>query len=136
MSDGLAAILDRVVSKKIEKDALSKQLKDVDKELDELETFAAEQMALSGLDGVRASGKTWWIEEQFYLSVPSENREEVLKAATAEGIKDLTTINTATLKSWLLEKRAEGAETIAGGTAFDGLVSEFRKVRLRGRVVS
>lgn len=136
MSDSLAAILDRVVSKKSEKDALSKQLKDVDRELDELETLAAEQMALSGLDGVRAAGKTWWIEEQFYLSVPAENREEVLKAATAEGIKDLTTINTATLKAWLLEKRAEGAETIAAGTAFDGLVSEFRKVRLRGRVVS
>lgn len=136
MSDGLAAILDRVVSKKAEKDALSKQLKDVDRELDELETLAAEQMAMSGLDGVRAAGKTWWIEEQFYLSVPSENREEVLKAATAEGIKDLTTINTATLKAWLLEKRSEGAETIAAGTAFDGLVSEYRKVRLRGRAVS
>jgi hypothetical protein len=136
MSDGLAALLERVVAKKAEKDALSKQLKDVDRELDELESLAAEQMSLSGLDGVRAAGRTWWTEEQFYLSVPADNRDKVLKAAEAEGIKDLTTINTSSLKAWLLEKREAGAETIAAGTAFDGLVSEYVKVRLRGRSVS
>jgi hypothetical protein len=136
MSDTLATLLERVVAKKAEKDALSNQLKVVDKELDELEGLAAEHMALSGLDGVRAAGRTWWTEHQFYLSVPSDNRDKVLKAAEAEGIKDLTTINTSTLKAWLLERRAEGAETIAAGTAFDGLVSEYMKVRLRGRAVS
>lgn len=133
----LNELLEKIVDKQRERDQLEAKVKALDRELDALEGIAAEQLAASGLQGVRAAGKSWWIEDTPYLSVPADNREKVMEAAAVEGCaEELATVSTTTLKSILVERAKKAGKMdrpLAEGTAFEGLVSEFRKVRLRGR---
>lgn len=137
----LSKLLERVSSLQDAKERLAAELKKVNKELDELEQLAVEQLSLSGLEGVRAAGKSWYTREWFSVSVPAERRAAVVAAAREEGLDDLIAVNTTTLKAWLLENRAtkEGEDanggSLASGTAFDGLVNEYREVRLSHRTL-
>jgi hypothetical protein len=136
--EGLSALLARLVEKQAAIDALAGQLKSLERELEELESLAAEQLGASGLDGCRVAGKSWWIDEALYVSVPGDNRKKILEAAEAEGLKDAITVNTSTLKAWLAERAKDSGvslEDAAAGTKFDGLISQYVKVRLRSRVV-
>lgn len=135
----LNEVLDSVVKKQAECEELEIRLKKLSNERKVLEDLAAEVLAASGLERVTYAGRSWRVEPVSYLSVPKDNRDAVLQAAHNEGIADeLTTVNTATLKSWLIErKKQEEREggTLAEGTAFDGLVSEYTQIRLRSRSV-
>jgi hypothetical protein len=134
----LAAILERVASLQAEKDRIANEAKKINKALDEAEQLAVEQLAASGLDGVRAAGKSWYVREFFSVSVPTENREAVVEAAEAAGLDDLIAVNTTTLKSWLIEQRGgDGTadSALADGTPFAGLVREFREMRLSHRTL-
>ena len=136
----LKDVLDKIVALQAEKDRLAGLVKQNSESLSVLEKLAVEMMAVSGLDGVRAAGKSWYLREFFSVSIPSENRQKVVEAAKAEGLGDeLVTVNTTTLKSWLIERRGEVEEGdsngLAEGTAFDGLVREFREMRLSHRSV-
>ena len=137
-SQRLSRLLERVAELQAEKDRIAAEATAVGKRLKDAEQMAVEELAASGLDGVRAAGKSWFTREFFSVSVPTENKEKVVAAAKAEGLTDLITVNTATLKAWLSERRksANGEPTsLAAGTAFDGLVTEFREVRLSHRTV-
>ena len=134
----LNQILDLVVKKQAECAEFEIRMKKLNSECKELEDLAAEALAASGLERVTYAGRSWRVESVAYLSVPKDNRDAVLQAAHNEGIADeLTTVNTATLKSWLVERKKElgeeGSGTLAEGTAFDGLVSEYLQMRLRSR---
>ena len=134
----LSVALDQVLSKQLEFVEATNKAKKLGHELEVLEGIAAELLGASGMDRVVCGGKSWRLEESIYVSVPKINREEVMKAAIAEGIADeLTSINTTTLKSWLIERQGEDIKTrsAASGTAFDGLLSEHREIRLRCRTV-
>jgi hypothetical protein len=134
--EGLSDLLARIVAKQEIRDGIAAQLKSVEKELESLESLASEQLGASGLDGCRVAGKTWWIDEALYVSAPKENREKIIEAAEGEGLQDAVSVNTATIKSWLSE-RAKRLDTslddAAVGTKFEGLISQFVKVRLRSR---
>jgi hypothetical protein len=137
--EGLSALLARLVERQAARDVVAGQLKAMDKEIEELEDKAAEQLGASGLDGCRVAGKTWWVDESLYVSVPKDNREAVLAAAEAEGLEDAITLNTTTLKAWLKERAKEADVTLeraADGTSFAGLVSSYVKVRLRSRTLA
>ena len=137
--EGLSALLARLVERQTARDVVAGQLKAMEKELDELESQAAEQLGLSGLDGCRVAGKTWWVDESLLVSVPKDNREAVMSAARAEGLEDAITVNTATIKAWLSERAKETGgdlERAADGTSFAGLVSSYVKVRLRSRTLA
>lgn len=134
----LSKMLERVAELQAEKDRLANEAKVVNKALSEAEQLAVELLAASGLDGVRAAGKSWYTREFFAVSVPTENREAVVAAAKDAGLDDLIAVNTTTLKSWLMENRGQSEPTDAGlaaGTPFDGLVREFREVRLSSRTL-
>jgi hypothetical protein len=134
----LAAILERVASLQAEKDRIANEAKKINKALDEAEQLAVEQLAASGLDGVRAAGKSWYVREFFSVSVPTENREAVVEAAESAGLDDLIAVNTTTLKSWLIEQRGgDGTadSALADGTPFAGLVREVREMRLSHRTL-
>jgi hypothetical protein len=137
--DSLSALLARLVDRQAKRDAAAAAVKQMDRELEELENLAAEQLAASGLDGCRAAGKTWWVDQTLRLSVPKDSRDAVLAAAEAEGLADeLVTVNTATLKAWLTERAKRGGGDLADcskGTAFEGLCSEYVETRLRSRVM-
>jgi hypothetical protein len=134
--EGLSDLLARIVVKQEIRDGIAAQLKSVEKELESLESLASEQLGASGLDGCRVAGKTWWIDEALYVSAPKENREKIIEAAEGEGLQDAVSVNTTTIKSWLCEraKRLDtGLDDAAVGTKFEGLISQFVKVRLRSR---
>lgn len=136
-SHGLGKLLERVAELQAEKDRLAQETKRVNKALDVAEQHAVEMLAASGLDGVRAAGKSWFTQEWFSVSVPQENRDKVLEIARRE-CPEYIGINTSQLKAWLKEKRKDGGsngESLAAGTAFDGLVSEYREVRLSHRTL-
>jgi hypothetical protein len=134
----LNEILNQVVQKQAECEELEIRLKKLESERKSIEDLAAEALAASGLEKVTYAGRSWRVETVSYLSVPKDNRDAVLEAAHNEGIADeLTTVNTATLKSWLIERKKElgeeGQGTLAEGTSFAGLVSEYSQIRLRSR---
>jgi uncharacterized small protein (DUF1192 family) len=133
----LSTMLERIAELQAEKKRLENEVSKVGGALKEAEALAVEQLAASGLDGVRAAGKSWYVREFFSVSVPTENREAVVEAAEAAGLDDLIAVNTTTLKSWLIEQRAgsDGDTALASGTPFDGLVREFREMRLSHRTL-
>lgn len=134
----LALMLEKVAELIAEKDRLESETSRVKKALRDLENLAVEQLSLSGLDGVRAAGKSWYVREFIGLSVPKENRERVVEAARAAGLDDFVAVNTSSLKTWLKEQRGDGADggDLAAGTPFEGLLSEYREVRLSHITVS
>jgi uncharacterized small protein (DUF1192 family) len=133
----LSQLLERVAALQAEKDRVSAELAKVNKELKGVESLAVEQLSLSGLDGVRAAGKSWFVREFFAVSIPAENKERVLEIAS-EACPELVSVNTASLKSWLMEERraTDGTDGgLAEGTPFAGLISEFREMRLSHRTL-
>ena len=57
----------------------------------------------------------------------------MIAAARQAGLEDFITVNTATLKSWLAEQHRNNGATgnsLADGTPFAGLVSEYHETRL------
>lgn len=137
-SQRLSKLLERVAELQAEKDRIANEAKSVNKALAEAEQMAVEVLAASGLDGVRAAGKSWFAREWFSVTVPTENREAVVEAAREAGLEDLIAVNTTTLKAWLNEQRSDDKPTdgsLAAGTPFDGLIREYREVRLSSRTL-
>ena len=135
----LADVLGRVAEKMTEIASAEQVVKRLEKELEELEGQATEQLGLSGLERCTVAGKTWWRDETLLCSSLKEYREKMLEAARAENLEDAIAVNTATLKAWLTERakaRNIPLEDAVKGTRFDGLVSQFVKVRLRSRTVA
>lgn len=133
-SQRLSKLLERVAELQAEKDRLAAEAKKINKALDEAEQLAVEVLAASGLDGVRAAGKSWFTQEWFSVSVPTENRDKVIEIARRE-CPEYIGVNTSQLKSYLREKRREGSDSLSAGTAFEGLISEYREVRLSHRTL-
>ena len=133
----LSAMLERIAELQAEKKRLEAEVSKVTSALKEAEALAVEQLAASGLDGVRAAGKSWYVREFFAVSVPEENKDKVLAAAKT-ACPEYIGVNTASLKSWLMERRRDDATTeggLADGTPFAGLISEFREMRLSHRTL-
>jgi hypothetical protein len=134
----LSGLLERIVEKQKARDAASAALKTMDREIEELENQAAEQLGASGLDGCRVAGKTWWIDQALRLSMVGANREKLIEAAKAEKLDDAVTLNPATVKAWLNERAKESGcplDEAVIGTKFEGLVGQYVETRLRSRVL-
>ena len=133
----LSAMLERIAELQAEKKRLEAETSKVSAALRDAESLAVEQLSASGLDGVRAAGKSWFVREFFAVSVPEENKDKVLAAAKT-ACPEYIGVNTASLKSWLMERRRDGGTTdggLADGTPFAGLISEFREMRLSHRTL-
>lgn len=131
--DGLSGMLGKLTELFDEKDRISAELSAVNKQIEQLEPLAVEAMKASGLDGVTAHGKSWYFRETVGVSIPAECRAAIVEAAGREGLGDFVTVNTTTLKSWLVERWKEAGQpdgSVADGTAFAGLIKEYRETRL------
>lgn len=133
-SQRLLKLLERVAELQTEKDRIAVEAKRVNKALDEAEQLAVEALGASGLDGVRAAGKSWFTTEFFSVSVPVENRDKVVEIARRE-CPEYIGVNTAQLKAWLKENKREGGDSLAAGTPFAGLITEYREMRLSHRTL-
>ena len=132
----LASVLEQIKELDLKIGELSGQVDDLKKNRATLEKWAIAAFQSSGLDGVRAAGRSWRLEESLHLSVSKDRRDAVLDAARAAGIEDMvTTVATTTLKAWLVERAKEaGREAgtpFAAGTPFEGIVGEFVEQKLR-----
>lgn len=125
----LATMLEEIDKLKTRKDEVQTELSSIKRKLSEVEDVAGELLLASGMTKVTSVGRTWWTSEQLLVSIPRDQREAVLEAAEKEGLRDeLTTVNTSTLKAWLVERANETGQDLdnaAEGTAFDGLISKF-----------
>ncbi len=133
-SQRLSRLLERVAELQAEKDRVAAEAKKISKALDEAEQMAVEELRASGLDGVRAAGKSWFTQEWFSVTIPADNRDRVIEIAK-QVCPEYIGVNTSQLKAYLKENRAEGSDSLAAGTPFDGLVSEYREVRLSHRTL-
>jgi len=133
-SQRLSRLLERVAELQAEKDRIAAEAKKVNKALEAAEQLAVEELRASGLDGVRAAGKSWFTQEWFSVTVPAANKDAVLEIARRV-CPEYIGVNTSSLKSWLKERRQEGGEHLADGTPFAGLVEEWRTVRLSHRTL-
>lgn len=122
---------------------LDRQIKELDGQVDalkkrrtHLEKVAVEEMQIQRLDGVRVAGRSWRVEWEHSCSVTEATKDAVIKAAKKAGcLSQLTSVNTARLKS-LLKEQAKEAGTDASqpwsaGTPFEGLVGEYVQPKLR-----
>ena len=127
----LSETLERVAELYDEKAQAEKVLKDIKQRIDQAEGIAVEQLAASGLDGVRAAGKSWYLRDFYSVSIPADRKADAVRIARENGMDDFVGVNTSSLKSWLVERHNErGGETLAVGTPFDGIVSEYHETRL------
>jgi len=127
----LSDTLERVAELYDEKAKAEKVLKDIKQRIEQAEGIAVEQLAASGLDGVRAAGKSWYLRDFYSVSIPADRKADAVRIARENGMDDFVGVNTSSLKSWLNEQHKErGGETLAAGTPFDGIVSEYHETRL------
>jgi len=132
----LSGWLDRVAELLDQKAAAEAVVKSIKQELDAAEAKAVEFLAMSGLDSAKRGGRSWSLVEKFHVSVLAANREAVVEAAIEAGLRDAVAVNTTTLKSWLKEQHdrmGDDSAPLGAGTPFEGLVSEYREVRLSHR---
>jgi hypothetical protein len=127
----LSETLERVAELYDEKAQAEKVLKDIKQRIEQAEGIAVEQLAASGLDGVRAAGKSWYLRDFWSVSIPADRKADAVKIARENGMDDFIGVNTSSLKSWLNEQHKErGGETLAAGTPWEGIVSEYHETRL------
>jgi hypothetical protein len=133
----LSETLERVAALYDERDAAEKVVKDIKKRIEQAESLAVEQLAASGLDLVRVAGKSWSLQDFWSVSILADRKEDAVRIANENGLKDYVAVNTASLKAWLVEQHKErGGETLAAGTPFDGIVSEYHEKKLRKQTLS
>jgi hypothetical protein len=130
----LADKLESVVELYAKRDAAADALKQIKAEVEQAEREAVDLLAASGLDqGVPVAGRSWRWQEAPQVSVLADRREEVFAAAESVGLS-LTQLNTAALRAWLVEHGKEAGrepgESLAAGTPFEGLVSEYLPTKL------
>jgi hypothetical protein len=127
----LSDTLERVAELYDEKAQAERVLKDIKQRIEQAEGIAVEQLAASGLDGVRAAGKAWYLRDFWSVSIPADRKADAIKIARENGMDDFIGVNTSSLKSWLNEQHKErGGETLAAGTPWEGIVSEYHETRL------
>ncbi|CAB4169297.1 hypothetical protein UFOVP898_75, partial [uncultured Caudovirales phage] len=64
LPSGLSDLLGRVAYLREEKAAAEAVVKKIGEELDKNERLAVEALGVSGLDGCRVAGRTWWMQEE------------------------------------------------------------------------
>ena len=134
--NSLVTLLEKITQLDKTIGTLSAQVDDLKQQRDTLESRAVEDLKAQRLDGVKAAGRSWRVEESLHVSVSKDRRDAVLEAARVAGIEDaITTVATPTLKSWLIERAKEAGreagQPFAAGTPFDGIVGEYTELKLR-----
>lgn len=132
----LSAMLEKIAGLYDEKAEAEAALKSVKERIETHEKIAVELLAASGLDGVRAAGKSWYLRDFWSVSIPADNKAKVVDTARSSGLEDYVTVNTTSLKSWLTEQNGSGSESLSAGTPFEGLVSEYHETRLARQTLS
>ena len=138
MSQELDDILKQLIEKREEHQAAKKAADLIKEDVERLEFLASEELLGTGLEGVKAHGMNWRVGDQLYLNIPKENREKAIEAAREMHFDSAITVQTTTLKSFLMERVKSGEAQLsdpAAGTPLEGLVRAHIQPKLYGRSV-
>lgn len=136
MSQDLDDVLKQLLEKREEYQAAKRIAEAIKEDVERLEFLASEELLGTGLEGVRAHGHQWRVGDQLYLNIPKENREQAIEAARAMHMDAAITVQTTTLKSFLMERVKSGEAQLsdpAAGTPLEGLVKAHVQPKLYGR---
>jgi hypothetical protein len=141
-SEGLITeMLGRVVEARAEYERANAAAKAARIKADDLERKAADALASIGIDSIRCHGMNWKPVVDLHVSAVQANRDKLIEAAKSVKL-DAVAISTSKIKAWLIENyerrcdEGTAGSSYSEGTAFDGLVSEYREVKLSSRKVS
>lgn len=138
MSEDLDNILKQLLEKREQHQAAKRVADEIKADVERLEFLASEELLGTGLEGVKAHGHQWRVGDQLYLNVPKENREAAIEAAREMHMDAAITVQTTTLKSFLMERVKSGEAVLedpAAGTPLEGLVKAHIQPKLYGRSV-
>ena len=138
MSQELDDILKQLIEKREEHQAAKKAADLIKEDVERLEFLASEELLGTGLEGVKAHGMNWRVGDQLFLNIPKENREKAIEAAREMHFDSAITVQTTTLKSFLMERVKSGEAQLsdpAAGTPLEGLVKAHVQPKLYGRSV-
>jgi len=131
----LSSALERISELDVRIKDLEAAVKDLRAQRSHYEGVAIEAMQEGRLDGVKAAGRSWRVEVEHSISVPSAVKQEVVEAARRAGLDDMVTIPTTSLKAYLKERAKDSGASSespwADGTEFAGLVGEYIRPVLR-----
>lgn len=134
-SSGLSAALERITEIDARVKELEASVKDLKAQRAHYEGVAIEEMASGRLDGVKVAGRSWRVEIEHSVSIPSGVKAEIVEAARRAGLDDMVTIPTTSLKSYLRElakdRGSDPESPWSDGTEFAGLVGEYIRPVLR-----
>jgi hypothetical protein len=136
VSQDLDDVLKQLLEKREEYQAAKRIAEAIKEDVERLEFLASEELLGTGLEGVRAHGHQWRVGDQLYLNIPKENREQAIEAARAMHMDAAITVQTTTLKSFLMERVKSGEAQLsdpAAGTPLEGLVKAHVQPKLYGR---
>jgi hypothetical protein len=138
VSEDLDNILKQLLEKREQHQAAKRVADEIKADVERLEFLASEELLGTGLEGVKAHGHQWRVGDQLYLNVPKENREAAIEAAREMHMDAAITVQTTTLKSFLMERVKSGEAVLedpAAGTPLEGLVKAHIQPKLYGRSV-
>jgi len=131
----LSSALERISEIDARVKELEAGVKDLKAQRAHYEGVAIEAMQEGRLDGVKAAGRSWRVEMEHSISVPSAVKQEVVEAARRAGLDDMVTIPTTSLKAYLKERAKDTGASAdspwADGSEFAGLVGEYIRPVLR-----
>ena len=87
----LSTALEKISQIDREIDVAELAVKELKKKRDVLANIAVEEMTAGRLDGVRVAGRSWRVEWDHSVSATADNKDAVLAAARAAGMKEYLT---------------------------------------------
>ena len=111
-SEEIFELADELKAKKQQKKELDEAVKDLNKEIAELDTKLSDAMAENELENFKRSGSLFYLSTKLYASPQAGKKDEMIEALREQGYGDLVTenVNAQTLSSFckgLIEESEE-----------------------------
>jgi len=119
---------DKLKAAKDHKKELEAQVKEVGKEIEQLDLALSDAMAEADLDRFSRNGSTFYLTSRLFASPAEGRKEELMQTLKDRGYGSIVveTVNVNTLASFVKELMAENGDAVPEWLA--GVVSTFEKV--------
>ena len=119
---------DKLKAAKDHKKELEAQVKEVGKEIEQLDLALSDAMAEADLDRFSRNGSTFYLTSRLFASPAEGRKEELMQTLKNRGYGSIVveTVNANTLASFVKELMAENGDAVPEWLA--GVVSTFEKV--------
>lgn len=105
--------LNRLVDLLDKQDELNAQLKAISVDINELQSYALENMQNSGQQSIQVKNRTLYINRQIWASIPAENKDAAIEALNHAGLDWMVKpfVNAQTLSGWVREFDPDGLKS-------------------------